>query len=1448
MKNLPINGWRCRWGAWWQVTGFLTLLCSAMPALALECTAVFPAGMQSHSNNGHIDFGWNAQLLNNSSDHLHAASVNNNSGSSLPSCGQSECRAGNDPSALLSLDYEQASGGANVQIPHNQSRTLGLGQSGRFRNINVASEGTLRLVQRDDGYHISRINMAHAAQLELAPGDYWIENLNLPGSGRITVTGAGTARLFVKGKLKFPSQIRVNTSESGAAGDASRLLIYSEGNIQIAHGAQISALMYTPDKLQMEQAELHGSVAFAEANLNASAAIHYQPLALANSDLSSLCSQGPVTPPDPDEPPGDPGDGSCPAAWPNGLQTHAEDGSINFHYNARLHNASSSQLHSAQVNANAGSSQPACSEGDCVAGGAPVSGLELEDFKLTQATGVHSAPWMSNVSLGSDEHEFQRVELMALSSVSLAPRDEPYRIKELHLGYHTRLNLPAGDYWIENLSLESEAKIQVLGEGTVRLYVKNSRLYFPWQSSLNANTQNPEQLVLYAYGEVDFHTASQAYALIYARGRVALNYQAQVTGGITASHIDLGVDSQVTFDAGAVVNADYGEVCDDPGGDPDPDPDPDPVDTTPPQLQVNNPDGQTVFASTGLITGTVTDPEEPGSGLDGVVITSDQFDDVSFAATLLESAFEAEVPLAMGENRLTITATDVSGNTTEVTRLIHRQQQLQIINVTPESGAVLNNSNVDISGHIQGPETTDSVRFYINEWQVTPSATATPGLFRFELPNVPLHTGDNHFMLQATTTEQTARHNLTLSYESTGGGVTPPPELLLLSPLDGAMLSDTSFQVRGQVISHERTAHVTVNGDPVAPPASGLNSYYFNTQVSFPQGQTQMTVVIEAVDNRGKTAQLTPTFRLDSQAPQIMVHQLEPVPAVNEVVESPYLLSGTLVDDNLANFTVNGQPVSLTPGDQPQHYQFEVSVPIGALQELDLLLEARDISGNHTAANYTIRSTATAGIAPLLPGRGAELIARGEPITLQVAARISGVGVHSVRVEAADTLVDLNLSGTLASGELELPPVGGDQTLLYQALDEQEQVIASATRLVRVVDHEATPLKLLRHEPENNAGGVDANSAIELHFNKAVDPALLTVHIRETLHGKTYIDMDPPGKDFIDARGYELQQVSRSQVPVPGNLELLPGNNIAAFYPSRHYGFNANLLVDVLYDGEELGRFTFKVRPLPTFIIGGVSDQFGQPLNGVTVTLPGLGRETQTNADGSFSFGFLDQADRTLPGGRHRLMVNPGFGAPGYGTLTRTINLQEGRRNELGVMRLQELHPNLTFSLISSGQADVSLAGHNLQLDLSDARLLFDKGRSAGNAHVQFLPVEQITAEIAPNAWPHWVFATQPRGIRVEGEVGVTLQVPPLYGSYDYLLLETQYVVMVGYDSELESIQVMGLGHLNNRRVTSVGKLPLTSLDFIGYVMVHPELQPTLESMANSGQTSPQRLRVMLQP
>src|SRR5690606_33188931 len=127
-----------------------------------------------------------------------------------------------------------------------------------------------------------------------------------------------------------------------------------------------------------------------------------------------------------------------------------------------------------------------------------------------------------------------------------------------------------------------------------------------------------------------------------------------------------------------------------------------------------------------------------------------------------------------------------------------------------------------------------------------------------------------------------------------------------------------------------------------------------------------------------------------------------------------------------------------------------------------------------------------------------------------------------------------------------------------------------------------------------------------------------------------------------------------------------------------------------IYDGEELDHFNFRVRQLPTLVIGGIADQFGQPLGGVTVSLPELGRTTTTNNDGGFAFGFQEPAGNEIAGGRYKLHINPGLETSGYGNLVRTINLQAGSKNELTLMRLAELHPGVVFQLINSGQAETS--------------------------------------------------------------------------------------------------------------------------------------------------------------
>ena len=296
----------------------------------------------------------------------------------------------------------------------------------------------------------------------------------------------------------------------------------------------------------------------------------------------------------------------------------------------------------------------------------------------------------------------------------------------------------------------------------------------------------------------------------------------------------------------------------------------------------------------------------------------------------------------------------------------------------------------------------------------------------------------------------------------------------------------------------------------------------------------------------------------------------------------------------------------------------------------------------------------------------------------------------------------------------------------------------------------------------------------------------------------------------------------------------MPGNEAAAISPERHFGFNATVFVEVNYDHQSLGHFQYTVRRLPTFLIGGVIDQFSQPLAGIQVSLPELGRSTTTNSDGSFAFGFQEKPGNELPGGKYQLLVNSDLATPGYGMQIRSVNLQEGRRNEVGRIRLPELTRDAAFEFVAS-KGKSTLAGGGLVIDASSATLLFKQGRQEGQLHVQFTPMEETGTPFMPGVLPQWLYALQPRGVKVEGSLGVRIHMPMIDQSYDYLPEGTQWVLLVGYNPAHEIIEPVGVGHIEEHSV--VGTAAYASLDFMGYALLAPEYQQKLQDVAEGKRT-----------
>lgn len=382
---------------------------------------------------------------------------------------------------------------------------------------------------------------------------------------------------------------------------------------------------------------------------------------------------------------------------------------------------------------------------------------------------------------------------------------------------------------------------------------------------------------------------------------------------------------------------------------------------------------------------------------------------------------------------------------------------------------------------------------------------------------------------------------------------------------------------------------------------------------------------------------------------------------------------------------------------------------------------------------------------------------------------------------------------------------------------------------VTLIDEAAVALAVTRREPVNAASGLEPNAFIALYFNKPVDPARVQVSVKQTAHGLTWdLAGEQGASPIMDSDTFKLVQVDIDQQPVAGGRSALPGGRSLAFYPAQDFVYGASVFVEVSVDGQPLDRFSFQVRPLPTLVQGFVADSLRQPLAGIEVSLPDLDRRAVTDAQGSFSFGFGEPANRALPGGRQRLVINPGLKDPRYGTVETWANLEAGKFTRLDLNVIPILNPNEPFRRIASGQAQNRLAAGDLLLDLSGADLRFPDGARSGDIHVQLLPRNLVPFGARPAVGPPWLFAIQPAGIQVSGTLTASLVMPALYGSYAYIPPDGTRVLMVGFDAERKQLIPLGVGRVAQRRVVTVGTLHPESLDYLGYALKDEAAQAVL--------------------
>lgn len=840
-------------------------------------------------------------------------------------------------------------------------------------------------------------------------------------------------------------------------------------------------------------------------------------------------------------------------------------------------------------------------------------------------------------------------------------------------------------------------------------------------------------------------------------------------------------------------------------------------DTEPPKIVID-PDLKTKVTDDHIeLRGTVVDKL---SGVAGLYARSDRYGTQQFALIRGNGAFHGEVPLEHGDNKLTVTAVDKAGNQAQATATVARaaSEKPTLVITAPAPAAQLTTDHVDLSGVVYTSLPKEKIRISLGGDVLFPESGDDVHGYPFTFAGIRLQPGANDLQVTVETPAGKASADVTVNYaEPTPQEPPPDPEIEITSPTTNTTVNGTSTTITGTVTGDGVT--VTINGEVVETNPDGDFSY----TLDLTDCSAGNTVTIVVTDSHGNQTTRTVTLDCDRDAPVINLDAGYPeAPAVTRVLNNPLMLEGTVSDAHLGGLSVAGQTVDLQPA-AGNSYRFSAALQLPIEIQQSVSLQAWDSAGNTTSRNLIFQAANPLKVEFIAPHEGAEIGGTDDGSRVDVVARIHGLQDGQVVTVSADNGPQqaMRLDGNMAVTQLLTSENSGSHAIAVQVADANGTVLARSVVNIELNNADDVPVNLLRTEPANSEAGISPNAPIVLYFNKHVDPDKLNVTVKETQHGKDYDLSNQVGAGFTRIPDPKLVQIDHDMQPIMGAIQTYPSGRIVTFTPTHRLGYGAHEYLTVQYDGQEMKRFSFQVQALPTIIAGTVSDEKGDSVKGLTVQMPDFDLATKTDSNGNFSFGAGADVKAALPSGKWRLVVNPGMQDPAYGSEIKIVEVVKSRVTTLRTIKTPFINRNTPFVSIGAGNSNSQLAGGDLKLDLSQARLVFPgSGASTGNVHIEFLTMGQYAFPVTRGAVPQWLYNVQPSGIKVDGAVSVQFQMPKLYGSDLYIPHDGTLVALMGLNPSTGLIEPIGVGEIQGHTVRSVTPIHPQRLDYLGYAFV----------------------------
>jgi hypothetical protein len=1367
-----------------------------------QCTTPFANALQGQTLPGSVTFSHNAFLKHTSSAMLDLLNVRHNGRSRKQSCLSESCEASGNLITIKALPDFEASAGRNNEFAGYDS-TLKI-SPGEFNYVEADAYSTISFEQGD--YKIKGLYAYYGARIELAAGDYWLDDVWFGANTEIVVKGPGTARLHIKNK--FVSHWRSKINSKGAV---KKLFIASEGTVYLGPESILKALVVTKELYLAPRARLRGSAVSAETKLAPFSRIIYKPKAILKTDFGGWCDldgdniydgfdldrdgdgvsnqQEIEMGTDPDYPQSVPvvsdidGDGI-----PDAIDDDIDgDGYLNDDDAFPDDSSEWADLDNDDI----GNNKDLDIDGDGINNNYEIElGFNPEDA--------------SNVPYDLDDDGIpdlldSDIDNDGIENDADAFPEDPNESSDID-----------GDGEGDNADLDRD------GDG-----INNDQ-----ETQLDFDPNDPSNT------PPDFDGDGIADPLDQDIDNDGHQNDQDIFPYNPTEWADLdgdGVGDNSDLDRdGDSFNNDF-EI--ERGTDPDDMQDyPDVISPVISNITAPNETNE----NTAMITGTITDER---SGVAQTWIEHSALEDVQFSVTLDEkNQFSEQLPLVLGQNTLNIIAIDNEANRVEYQVSVTLKSAPELEQVTPTNGGVVQQSEIIIRGVVSTFFEATDIRLQLEGVQLPLqelSSAADARKYSFESHTVMLKIGDNALELVAQTPDGLHVLPLEYSYIPQDADSIPLPEIVLLSPSDGATLSGDSVPYAVLATSHAGKLSVSINGQSISN--DNLQSILqINDTLILPSAEGSATLNITATDGLNRTSTQSFSFNVDNQPPVLSWNSPYSANSLYSVVQSESAVTGEVGDDQLASLLINGESVAMRPAEAGR-YEFMFNAQILPGDSKTYVAEARDVAGNLSTSWITLENTAQISLEWLTPDEGFQLFTGEGSISLALTSTTEGIAANT-RIqmmsvtEPVTTVASTQLAkeGNWLVGSLPIPQNAGSYRIQADVMGTDGSPLFSTSRNIVVTSMIDETLSVISTQPMQLDEQVDVDAPIVITFNKPVDPANIQIDIQQSVQGKSYVNNDPADALFYEQKGDVLTDVHLENAPVSVNASLLPGEQMVAFYPLERLAFGARVDVSVSYNGEMLSKFRYKTEKLPTLLNGRVMDVYAQPLTGIKVQL-GTEYEAVTDDSGVFTVGYANQAKLTA--GEYSLLINPSMKDGDYINRTRNIRVRSGVVNSLAPIILSKINRSVT-NYYSDGQETLLLSDGELKLDLRNVELNIPEELN-NSISATFLSSSQLPFP-SNFSQPWFMYQIIPSGISHEGSIGLEIKQPAYLGGYDYLknVQGQTHVLLMASNLAINEIEIVGVGEVEGLYVRSRSSVHLIDLDLLGFVYPGEKHQAKLEEYA----------------